>query len=224
MSSGTADVPELAGVSGSQDLESDSSAQLDAELREVGSSSQMGDSVGTSFEIAASSGVRSSYTAVASSDTSGVGCSGQANSTSQEDEETGDILDLEQGTEDMEEGEISEDVEEADIAEEDELNDDQDLEPAMEQELGDGGDVVGVEEGLEASSDEEEQEEEEERDNQPAPEDVNEDNSSEPSSSTGTSQLRPSQQQQQQQQQPPQAQPNQALGIETDVGQVSFDA
>ena len=224
VSSGTADVPELAGVSGSQDLESDSSAQLDAELREVGSSSQMGDSVGTSFEIAASSGVRSSYTAVASSDTSGVGCSGQANSTSQEDEETGDILDLEQGTEDMEEGEISEDVEEADIAEEDELNDDQDLEPSMEQELGDGGDVVGVEEGLEASSDEEEQEEEEERDNQPAPEDVNEDNSSEPSSSTGTSQLRPSQQQQQQQQQPPQAQPNQALGIETDVGQVSFDA
>jgi len=225
VSSGTADALELAGVSGSQDLESDSSAQhLDAELREVGSSSQMGDSVGTSFEIAASSGVRSSYAPVVSSDTSGVGCSGQANSTSLDDEEAGEILDIEQGVEDMEEGEISEDVEEGDIAEEDELNDDQDLEPSNEEELAEVVDAVEGEEGLEASSDEEEGEEEE-RESQPAPEDVNEDNSSEPSSSTGTSQLRSSQQQQQQQQQQQvaaqqAAAASQALGIETDVGQV----
>jgi hypothetical protein len=217
VSSGTTDTLELAGVSGSQDLESDSSAQAaEAELREVGSSSQLGDSVGTSFEIAASSGVRS-YATVASSDTSGVGCSGQANSTSQEDDEVGEMLDMEQGgEEDMEEGEISEDVEEeADIPEEDELNDDQDLEPSAEQDLGEVEEVVGGEEGL-ASSDEEE----EGRENQPAaaPEDVNEDNSSEPSSSTGTSQIHRASQQQQQQQAPG----HQALGIETDVGQVSL--
>jgi hypothetical protein len=116
-------------VSGSQDdLESDSSAALAEDLREVGSSSQLGD-------VAASSGVRS-FAAGGSSDTSGVGCSSgqqqQANSTSQEEEEEegADMLDIEAGEEDMEEGEISGEEEEGDggdIAEEDELNDDQDL-------------------------------------------------------------------------------------------------
>ncbi len=126
-------------MSGSQDdLESDSSAALAEDLREVGSSSQLGD-------VAASSGVRSSFAAGGSSDTSGVGCSSgqqqqQANSTSQEEEEEevgADMLDIEagedMGEEDMEEGEISGEEEEGDggdIAEEDELNDDQDLDAA----------------------------------------------------------------------------------------------
>jgi hypothetical protein len=129
-------------VSGSQDdLESDSSAALAEDLREVGSSSQLGD-------VAASSGVRS-FAAGGSSDTSGVGCSSgqqqQANSTSQEEEEEGegaDMLDIEagedMGEEDMEEGEISGEEEEGDggdIAEEDELNDDQDLDAAAEAEV-----------------------------------------------------------------------------------------
>jgi hypothetical protein len=130
-------------VSGSQDdLESDSSAALAEDLREVGSSSQLGD-------VAASSGVRSSFAAGGSSDTSGVGCSSgqqqQANSTSQEEEEEevgADMLDIEggedMGEEDMEEGEISGEEEEGDggdIAEEDELNDDQDLDAAAEAEV-----------------------------------------------------------------------------------------
>ncbi len=129
-------------MSGSQDdLESDSSAALAEDLREVGSSSQLGD-------VAASSGVRS-FAAGGSSDTSGVGCSSgqqqQANSTSQEEEEEevgADMLDIEtgedMGEEDMEEGEISGEEEEGDggdIAEEDELNDDQDLDAAAEAEV-----------------------------------------------------------------------------------------